>query len=84
MPPKFDMHVSPAALAWEHSIYTSIFPRDKFLKKLLRWQMNNRGAGYCGDGSLKYSVTGKRFSGDMNTGLGNCLFDVCYDLCICT
>jgi len=70
---KFDMHVSPAALAWEHSIYTSIFPRDKFLKKLLRWQMNNRGAGYCGDGSLKYSVTGKRFSGDMNTGLGNCL-----------
>lgn len=70
---KFDMHVSPAALAWEHSIYQSLFPGDGNLARLLRWQMNNRGAGYCGDGSLKYSVTGKRFSGDMNTGLGNCL-----------
>jgi len=70
---KFDMHVSPAALAWEHSIYKDLFPGDRKLAKLLRWQMNNRGAGYCGDGSLKYSVTGKRFSGDMNTGLGNCI-----------
>lgn len=70
---KFDMHVSPAALAWEHSIYQDLFPGDKQLAKLLRWQMNNKGAGYCGDGSLKYTVTGKRFSGDMNTGLGNCL-----------
>lgn len=70
---KFDMHVSPAALAWEHGIYQSLFPGDKELRRLLRWQMNNRGAGYCEDGNLKYSVTGKRFSGDMNTGLGNCL-----------
>lgn len=70
---KFDMHVSPAALAWEHSIYRSLFPGDRQLRKLLRWQMNNRGAAYCADGSLKYKVTGKRFSGDMNTGLGNCL-----------
>lgn len=70
---KFDMHVSPAALAWEHSVYSDLFPGDRMLKKLLRWQMNNRGAGYCGDGKLKYTVTGKRFSGDMNTGLGNCL-----------
>jgi len=70
---KFDMHVSPAALAWEHSVYTDLFRGDKQLKRLLRWQMNNKGAGYCGDGKLKYSVTGKRFSGDMNTGLGNCL-----------
>lgn len=70
---KFDMHVSPQALAWEHSIYTSIFPGDKQLEKLLSWQMNNRGAGYCADGKLKYRVKGKRFSGDMNTGLGNCL-----------
>lgn len=70
---KFDMHVSPEALAWEHSVYKAIFPGDRELAKLLRWQMNNKGAGYCEDGSLKYSVTGKRFSGDMNTGLGNCL-----------
>ena len=70
---KFDMHVSPAALAWEHGVYCGFFPGDRRLKRLLRWQMNNKGAGYCGDGSLKYTVTGKRFSGDMNTGLGNCL-----------
>lgn len=70
---KFDMHVSPEALAWEHSIYTSLFPGDKTLAKLLSWQMNNIGAGYCSDGNLKYRVKGKRFSGDMNTGLGNCI-----------
>lgn len=70
---KFDMHVSPQALAWEHSIYTSLFPNDNNLNKLLSWQMNNRGAGFCNDGKLKYRVKGKRFSGDMNTGLGNCL-----------
>lgn len=70
---KFDMHVSPAALRWEHQVYEDLYQGDKFLSKLLRWQMNNRGAAYCADGSLKYKVTGRRFSGDMNTGLGNCL-----------
>lgn len=70
---KFDMHVSPAALQWEHDVYLELFNGDPELKRLLSWQMNNKGYGYCGDGKLKYSVTGKRFSGDMNTGLGNCL-----------
>ncbi len=70
---KFDMHVSPEALAWEHSVYLALFRDDPELAKLLRWQMDNRGYGYCKDGSLRYKVRGKRFSGDMNTGLGNCL-----------
>lgn len=70
---KFDMHVSPAALAWEHSIYLELFNQDPRLKRLLSWQMHNKGAGYCPDGKLKYTVEGKRFSGDMNTGLGNCI-----------
>jgi hypothetical protein len=70
---KFDMHVSPSALAWEHGVYRELFKGDRELKRLLRWQMNNKGAAYCADGSLTYSVRGKRFSGDMNTGLGNCL-----------
>lgn len=70
---KFDMHVSPAALSWEHSIYMELFHSPAELKKLLNWQMNNRGAGFCPDGKLKYRVKGKRFSGDMNTGLGNCI-----------
>lgn len=70
---KFDMHVSAEMLAWEHSIYLNVFKNNPELKKLLRWQMYNKGGGYCDDGKLRYSVKGKRFSGDMNTALGNCL-----------
>lgn len=70
---KFDMHVSPQMLDWEHGVYKAIYRNDPMLRKLLRWQMHNKGYGFCADGKLKYSVTGKRFSGDMNTGLGNCL-----------
>jgi len=68
----FDAHVSPAWLRWEHGIYNGIFKCDK-LAKLLTWQINNKGKSFCPDGKLKYSVQGRRFSGDMNTGLGNCL-----------
>lgn len=71
---KFDMHVGPTMLGFEHSIYLRLFPNHKAeLKRLLDWQMNNRGVGYAPDGKLKYSVKGKRFSGDMNTAAGNCL-----------
>jgi len=68
----FDAHVSPSWLRWEHSIYNRIF-RDPKLAELLTWQIHNRGKSFCPDGKLKYSVEGRRFSGDMNTGLGNCL-----------
>jgi len=68
----FDAHVSPSFLRWEHSIYNGIFRSDK-LAELLSWQIDNRGKGFCPDGKLKYRVEGRRFSGDMNTGLGNCL-----------
>lgn len=70
---KFDMHVSPAMLAWEHSCYQAIYSGDARLRRLLSWQMHNIGRGYCKDGKLKYRVTGKRFSGDMNTAMGNCI-----------
>lgn len=70
---KFDMHVSAAMLRWEHSVYLGIYNNHPELAKLLTWQINNIGAGYCDDGKLKYSVAGRRFSGDMNTALGNCL-----------
>jgi phenylalanyl-tRNA synthetase alpha subunit len=43
------------------------------LLELLDWQMNNVGKGQCADGELKYEVRGKRFSGDVNTALGNCM-----------
>lgn len=69
---KFDMHVSKSMLEWEHSIYNNIYKCSK-LRKMLSWQRNNIGRGYCDDGKLKYKVQGRRFSGDMNTALGNCI-----------
>lgn len=70
---KFDMHVCASMLRWEHTVYEEIFSGDPELRKLLSWQMHNIGRGYAEDGKLKYTVKGRRFSGDMNTGLGNCL-----------
>jgi len=70
---KFDMHVSETMLGWEHSYYKRMYPRDQELNLLLDWQMNNLGSAYADDGHLKYSVRGRRFSGDMNTALGNVL-----------
>lgn len=69
---RFDQHVSKQMLEWEHSIYNAMF-RSPELKKLLKWQIKNVGFGRCDDGVIQYSVEGKRFSGDMNTALGNCL-----------
>lgn len=69
---KFDMHVSLAALKWEHSIYHSMY-RSRELRELLSSQLHNVGRAWCKDGHLKYSVEGRRASGDMNTALGNCL-----------
>lgn len=70
---KFDMHVSAAMLGWEHELYLNLYNHDPELRKLLSWQMHNKGFGYAYDGKLKYQVEGKRFSGDMNTALGNCI-----------
>jgi hypothetical protein len=70
---RFDQHTGRQALEWEHSIYESFYPRDKRLKKWLSWQLQNKGYGDCEDGTLKYTVDGCRMSGDMNTGLGNCI-----------
>lgn len=70
---KFDMHVSHSMLKWEHSVYTHMFDGDPELGKLLGWQLLNKGKGYSWDGTLEYSVRGRRFSGDMNTAMGNCL-----------
>lgn len=72
---RFDQHVSAEALEWEHSVYEACFyPSDrKKLRRLLQWQVNNRGTARASDGHIKYKVRGCRMSGDMNTALGNCL-----------
>jgi hypothetical protein len=69
---KFDMHVSKEMLEFEHSVYNSVF-KSRELSTILKWQIYNSGVGYCKNGKLRYRVTGRRFSGDMNTALGNCL-----------
>jgi hypothetical protein len=72
---RFDQHVSVDALKWEHLVYLSAFTRTHRpeLGRLLSWQLKNIARGYCYNGKVKYTVDGKRMSGDMNTGLGNCL-----------
>jgi len=70
---RFDQHMSVDALKWEHSVYNGIYRNDPELVKLMKWQLDPRGAGYCHDGRLRYKVSGTRTSGCINTGLGNCL-----------
>jgi hypothetical protein len=73
---RFDQHVSLEALRWEHDIYLNCFKQKKHrdrLKRLLKLQEVNHCVGYTPDGVVKYTVTGTRMSGDMNTSLGNCV-----------
>jgi len=67
---RFDKHVSEKVLEVEHGIYLALFGNDPLLRRLLQWQIVNKGRTMHG---LKYSCRGKRMSGDMNTALGNCL-----------
>lgn len=68
---RFDQHTSVEALLYEHSVYAGIYGDDKYLSQLLEWQRVNKGVAKAKDGVIKYSVVGKRMSGDMNTALGN-------------
>lgn len=72
---RFDQHVSTDALTWEHERYLDYYsgPDKIALRRLLQWQLRTRVWARCRDGLVKYTVPGMRFSGDMNTGLGNCL-----------
>lgn len=69
---RFDQHVGVDALKWEHSVYNRIF-RSKELVRLLKMQLKNFGSAFMDGFRVDYEVDGTRSSGDMNTGLGNCL-----------
>lgn len=73
---RFDQHVSVPALEFEHSVYNSVF-RSPELAKLLKAQLKNRGLGLANDGRVRYTTEGGRMSGDINTGMGNCLLMSC-------
>jgi hypothetical protein len=72
---RFDQHVSPDALRWEHGVYTRCFYKHDAaeLETLLSWQLRNYGSALCKTAKFRYVVDGCRMSGDMNTSLGNCL-----------
>lgn len=72
---RFDEHVSKSVLEWEHSVWLQYFCGDerRRLRELLRAQLVNRGVIRCPDGEIRYTVPGRRMSGDMNTSSGNCM-----------
>jgi len=70
---RFDQHCSRELLEVEHAFYTRANTSPEFAR-LLSWQLNNYGTTSKG---YKYVAQGKRMSGDMNTGLGNCFLMVC-------
>jgi hypothetical protein len=77
---RFDQHCSYQAISWEHSVYKALLARaDKpQFSKVMKHQLHNKCTWYTQDGyTLKYETEGTRMSGDMNTGLGNCLLMVC-------
>lgn len=79
---RFDQHVSRAALEFEHSFYNMAFRSDE-LRKLLTWQLRNRGIARVPGWRFDYTVDGCRMSGDINTGLGNCIIMTCIVIGYC-
>lgn len=69
---KFDAHVSTSLLNFEAAVYHKYNSSGKF-RMLMRAQLFNKGRTSRG---LRYSVVGTRFSGDMNTGLGNSVINI--------
>lgn len=76
---KFDQHVSPPALAWEHSVIKPSFktsPHFKTLVWCLDKQVHNVGHAHTSDEKLRkvkiaYKREGGRASGDMTTSQSN-------------
>jgi hypothetical protein len=69
---RFDQHVHRHALEYEHMIY-NLHYNDRVFAQLLRHQLRQKGSARCFDGTVSYKIDGRRASGDMNTGCGNCL-----------
>ncbi|UQZ09604.1 putative RNA-dependent RNA polymerase [Freshwater macrophyte associated tombus-like virus 2] len=79
---RFDQHVSQQALQFEHSFYNAAF-QSRELRQLLSWQLRNKGIARTPGWRLDYLTDGCRMSGDMNTGLGNCILMACMVIGYC-
>lgn len=69
---RFDQHCGVEALTFEHSLYRRLFPGDELLSFLLDLQLQTTAIGYAQDGKVRFTKSGGRCSGDINTSLGNC------------
>ena len=80
---RHDQHVSRDALDFEHDFYKRVVTDKKFAWLLSR-QVVNVGKCRTDSHSISYLVEGIRASGDMNTGVGNCLLlcTLVYRFCI--
>jgi len=77
---RFDAHVRPEALRFEHGIFLSPFSGDDRTEfgSYLKRQYHNHIRWYTDDGyKLSTTVDGGRMTGDPNTSMGNITIVVC-------
>jgi hypothetical protein len=65
----FDRHVSKEQLKLTHRVYLRLMDIPRF-RTLLSWQLKNKARTASG---ARFSCSGKRMTGDMDTALGNCI-----------
>jgi hypothetical protein len=68
----FDAHVTTAMLQLTHTFYQSCYHHNPKLRRLSSRTLKNRCSTRDG---IKYTVTGTRMSGDVDTSLGNSLIN---------
>lgn len=74
----FDAHINVDLLKVEHKFYQHVGKSAGWnsselgqMARALKLQLHNQVRGTFSDGSIKYTVSGNRMSGDLNTALGN-------------
>jgi len=68
---KLDAHIRRPHLLYEHSFYTSVYPRERKLAWMLRTMRKHRCVATAPDGVVFVRADGRRASGDVTTSLGN-------------
>lgn len=69
---RFDQHIGPQLLDFEHRMWKCFYPKDREFAKLCRMQLRQPGSLWVDDTLISF-VSSTRCSGDMNTASGNCM-----------